>query len=346
MQQVISHWCHIVKVCAKKKKKKKSSTSSCDSFTLRAVPPFIPHLGTLWSSRSSSPWSWRSRRRSSMSRTHGPSSNQWSNSSSLCPGSISLNNLQTPTGPFPELKPPAANRQTPERIPWWGCQARPLEWNTIASELPWNINCISNCMYSLLGPTLCLSYSWPWEGEVGIPAQPKPAKTTLCHRSPCDLEFLCPSPVSSPSLSLQKQVCGATYSTEHPIPALIRLPCLSYCALSLRDGVCVCVSLSPCSQLSTSLQSIAQGRRQWGQGRGELGVCFASCVCSLSCLSHLCYCCLLLFFLTLFLQNSCDPGLPVVPSHSLPPQNLKRKGGMRAVGRSPDNCARGPCWAL
>ncbi len=62
------------------------------------------------------------------------------------------------------------------------------------------------------------------------------------------------------------------------------------------------VSPLPCSQLSTSLQSITQGRRQWGRGRGragEFGVCFASCLCSRSLsllpLSHLSYCCLHFF---------------------------------------------------
>lgn len=109
---------------------------------------------------------------------------------------------------------------------------------------------------------LLLSCSWPWEGEVGIPVQPNSARTELCHRSPCDLEFLCPSSVSSPSVSLQKQVCNATYSTKHPIPALAFVLCVP----AFPQSWC----LSPCSQLSTSLQSITLGRRRWGQGRGEL----------------------------------------------------------------------------
>lgn len=260
------------------------------------VPPFIPHLDTLWSSRSSSPWSWRSPRRSSTSHTRGPSSSQWSNSSSPCPGSISPNNLQTPCGSFPEWQPPAASRQTPQRIPSRGGQARPLKWNT---------NLLVALMYNFLFLTVfipALSHSWLWEGEVGIPA-----KTVLSHRSPCDLEFLCPSPVSSPSVSLQKQVCRATYSTEHPIPALIRLPCLSHCVcgLSLRAGVTL-------SLLVPSWAPPFSRSHKGGDNDGEGGVGWwvwrVFCLLLLLSLLPLSHLVLLLF--TLFLSYALPAELP------------------------------------
>lgn len=89
--------------------------------------PFI-HLGNLWSSQSSSPWSWRSPRHSSMSHTPGPSSSQWWNSSGLCLYSICPNNHLTQHG-FPEQIPLATNRQTPQKIPSWAGQTR--------SQTPW-----------------------------------------------------------------------------------------------------------------------------------------------------------------------------------------------------------------
>lgn len=163
---------------------------------------------------------------------------------------------------------------------------------------------------------LLLSCSWPWEGEVGIPAQPNPARTELCHRSPCDLEFLCPSPVSSPSVSLQKQVCNATYSTKHPIPALAFVLCVP----AFPQSWC----LSPCSQLSTSLQSITLGRRRWGQGRGELVMhALPSRLCSFFFASFLPALFLFTFFLTLFLQNTCDLLPPQVSESQKKGRNVR-----------------------
>lgn len=78
----------------------------CDSLAF----PLVAHLDTLWSSRSSSPWFWRSPRRSSTSRTRDPSSSLWRSSSNLCPGSTSLSNQQPP-GESVRERTAAANTQ-------------------------------------------------------------------------------------------------------------------------------------------------------------------------------------------------------------------------------------------
>lgn len=175
--------------------------------------------------------------------------------------------------------------------------------------------------------------------------QPSPSQPRLlCHRSPCDLEFLRLSPVSSPSLSPQKQAFRATYSTAHPIPAPITLPCLSCCVLSPLSW---CVFL-PVTQPSTSLQS-----SQGGDTEGEGGVRRWVLVCvlppasarspsqaSFSPVSLLFT--LFFFFLTSSLQDLLWPwSASRALGHPRPPSR-KRKGGMWADGRSPGDCARGP----
>lgn len=104
----------------------------------------------------------------------------------------------------------------------------------------------------LLGPTFC--YSWP--GEVWILVQSKPAKTTLCHRGPCDLKFLCPSPVSGPLLPSPSETglqSNLKNRTLHSCPDQTNMTSILF---PVSRFLCVC------SHLSTSLQSTVQGRRQ------------------------------------------------------------------------------------
>lgn len=130
----------------------------------------------------------------------------------------------------------------------------------------------------------------------GIPAQPKPAKTLLCHRSPCRPGI--PVPVScvlrAPLLFPSgDRTAEQLYKAEHPIPVLHRSPMSFKIVLRPSEMVSLCLP----GPSRAALQSSAQGRRHsvW-EGRGSsMGVvppasASPSLFLFLVCLSHLCYC--------------------------------------------------------
>lgn len=273
-----------------------------------------PHLDTLWSSRSSSPWSWGSPGRSSMSRTLGPSSSLRWNSPGLCPDSISPNNLQTPEGSWSAWRQSAERRSAPQRVPSSGTS----HWSWLKIEL---LSRKYLCL--LLGPTFC--HSWP--GTVWIPVQPRSAETALCRGGTCDLKFLCVSPVSGPQRSspsetgLQSNVKNTTlHSCSDQTNMTTTLCPFFFCSFAL--------SLFLCSHLSPSLLSTVQGRRQGlREGRASIVLPPVSCL-SLAFLT----CVPLVYPLPSLLPSpwriSPAPlrsALPASPGRPLPPHSLKWK---------------------
>lgn len=128
--------------------------------------------------------------------------------------------------------------------------------------------------------------------------QPSPSQCSATG-APVDLEFLCPSPVSSgPPFCFPPETDQQSNFTKQSTPFRLcsELPCLSK-SRSVPQRRCLSVSLNPAEHLPTALQSSAQGRRHsvW-EGRGSsMGVLPPASVSPslflfLVCLSHLCYC--------------------------------------------------------
>lgn len=183
----------------------------------------------------------------------------------------------------------------------------------------------------------------------GIPAQPKSAKTLLCHRSPCRPGI--PAPVScvlrAPLLFPSgDRSAEELYKAEHPIPALLRSP-MSFKIVSL------CLSLSPWTQPSTSLQPFSRahkgGDTAYGRDGGARWVfCLPRLPLPPSFSSSFAFLtCVIVRSLALSYLFPAQLPWPWSASHAQPfSATPERKGGMRAVGRSPGNCATGARRAL
>lgn len=263
--------------------------------------PFTSHLGTRWSSRSSSPWSWRSLHRSSMCRTLGPSSSRWWSSSGLCLGNIFPSNPRTPNCSFREQKPPARNTPTPQRIPSRGSE----EVGQAGSSL-WFLGVLLVLMSSQSAATLPSSWSW----EVEIPTRHNSAKTALPQeplwpRIPVSVS--CVQPLGfPPEAGLQSNLQHRTpHSSADQTPMSLLL----------------CVYLSELVSLpsqSEHLPPVDPTQEETIRNKGGLSR-WVWCVCSLSCV----------FFIRVILISAiCPTSLPpelvwppmsAMPRRSLPP---------------------------
>lgn len=194
----------------------------------------------------------------------------------------------------------------------------------------------------------------------GIPARPKPAKTLLCHRSPgrpgisAPVSCVLRAPLLFPPGDRSAE---QLYKAEHPIPALLRSPTSFKIALRPSEMVSLCL---PAPGRAPPHRPSAERTREETEcmgGTGELDGCFASRVCLSLPLSlpRLPFSPVLLFgaslFPTSFLHSSPDPDLPVMPSHSLPPQKereeCERLAGLQAiVPRGPAEHCRATLWFL
>lgn len=84
-------------------------------------------------------------------------------------------------------------------------------------------------------------------------AQPSPARSLPCHRIPCDLEFLCPDPLFTCKIGLQRNLQYQTTTSDRKTFSLML--CVHPLSLSL--------SLFPAEHLP------AVSVRDWREGRGE-----------------------------------------------------------------------------
>lgn len=274
----------------------------------------------LWRSRSSSPWSWRSRRHSSKSHRPGPSSSLWWNSSSLCLCSIFPDNHLTQHGCFPDWTPLATHRQAPQKIPWWAGQAR--SWpctNTVLWLTQKAKNTLDNSSkYIHSHSDSCRTSVRIVKGRGWNTRQLSSAESSLCHRIPCDLEFLCPA----------RFPAKTAYSSKHPTPALIRLLCLSCCACSLR------ASLPPALPSWAPPSGLSQEEKPEAEPVSLLlpPVLLVATCCAPSYL-----------FLSYHLGAV---SAPVLPSRPLPPQTSKSqtKGRNASHWQVSSRLCQGACW--